>query len=450
MEYEEHESPSIYVRFPLSGDFDDLLPKLAGKKVSVVIWTTTPWTLPANLAIALHENYDYVVIPYQSEFFIVAKQLAHSFSKLLGVEEPEPVYRFSGKKLEKRLCRHPFLPRDSLIVLSDHVSIDTGTGCVHIAPGHGDEDYEVGRHYQLATLTPVDHEGRFTEEAGVAEWKGLKVLEADPKILKTLRANGSLLAEDKIRHMYPHCWRCKNPVIFRATEQWFLSLEKNHLRVKALDAVRRVQWIPVWGRERIYGMVEKRPDWCLSRQRSWGVPIIAFRCRQCNYLHLDGEVINQIADLFEKEGSDVWFAASPESLLPKGFVCPDCKSNQWVKEEDILDVWFDSGVSFAAVLEKNKDLGFPADLYLEGSDQHRGWFHASLLASIGTRDKAPYRIVLTHGFVVDSQGKKNPKHLPIHSRQFVRFRPGYNDAIDGGPEASGFAGAERNRHMGAP
>jgi isoleucyl-tRNA synthetase len=417
VEYEEHESPSVYVRFPLQGDFGDIFPKLAGQKISIVIWTTTPWTLPANLAVALHENYDYVVIPYPSsaggpaasEFFLIAKQRLTSFSEMLGIEEPEPLYRLSGKKLENRPCRHPFLARDSKIVLSDHVSMDTGTGCVHIAPGHGEEDYHVGRVYGLKTLTPVDHEGRFTEEVGMEQWKGLKVLEANPKILEELRRSGNLLRDERIRHMYPHCWRCKNPVIFRATEQWFLSLEKNHLRVKALDAIRRIQWIPPWGRERIYGMVEKRPDWCLSRQRSWGVPIVAFRCRKCNYLHLDSRLIGEIANRFEKDGSDLWFAEPPEKLLPPGFVCPECKGTEWAKEEDILDVWFDSGVSFAAVLEKNRELAFPADLYLEGSDQHRGWFHSSLLASIGTRGKSPYKTVLTHGFVVDSEGKKYSK-----------------------------------------
>lgn len=412
-EYEEKESTSIYVRFPVISDLQELSPNLKGKKVAIVIWTTTPWTLPANLAVAIHENYDYVMIPYthenETEYFIVAKQLVPSFSKILQIEEPEALHRFSGKKLEKLVVQHPFLARTSKIVLSEHVTIDTGTGCVHIAPGHGEEDYEVGLRYKLPILTPVDHAGRLTAEAGVPEWVGLKVLEANPKIVERLREKKALLFEEKIRHMYPHCWRCKNPLIFRATEQWFLSLTHNDLRSKALDSIRRTQWIPHWGRERIYGMVEKRPDWCLSRQRSWGVPIIAFRCDNCSHILLDSDLIDHIANLFDTEGSDVWFAKSPEELLPKDYSCPQCQSKKWIKEENILDVWFDSAVSFVAVLEKRSQLKFPADLYLEGSDQHRGWFHASLLACVGTRSKAPYESVLTHGFVVDNHGKKYSK-----------------------------------------
>lgn len=414
VEYEEHESPSVYVKFPITSSLKELFPKLPdlSKKVSIVIWTTTPWTLPANLAVALHESYDYVVIPYQDEYLIVAKQLLSVFCKAMGLEkEPEPLERFSGKKLEKKQAQHPFLPRPSLIVLSSHVTLDTGTGCVHIAPGHGEEDHEVGLRYQLAILTPVDSAGRFTSEAGIAEWTGLKVLESNLLVIEKLKSTSSLLKEEKIRHMYPHCWRCKKPLIFRATAQWFLSLSKNDLKTKALDAIRRVQWIPHWGRDRIYGMVENRPDWCLSRQRSWGVPIIAFRCGSCDHLLLDANRIQNMANRFEKEGSDIWFSETPETLLPAGTQCEKCHATQWIKEEDILDVWFDSGVSFAAVLEKNKDLNFPADLYLEGSDQHRGWFHASLLASVGTRGKAPYQSVLTHGFVVDSQGKKYSKSV---------------------------------------
>ncbi len=412
-EYEEKESTSIYVRFPIISNLEGLSPSLKGKKVSIVIWTTTPWTLPANLAVAVHENYDYVIIPYthekETEYFIVAKQLVPSFSKILQREEPEALQRFSGKKLENLVAQHPFLPRTSKVVLSEHVTMDTGTGCVHIAPGHGEEDYEVGLRYKLEILTPVDHAGRLTAEAGDPEWTGLKVLEANPKIVERLKEKAALLFEEKIRHMYPHCWRCKNPLIFRATEQWFLSLAKNDLRSKALDSIRRTEWIPHWGRERIYGMIEKRPDWCLSRQRSWGVPIIAFRCDSCSYLLLDSDLIDRIASLFDTEGSDVWFSKSPEELLPKNYSCPECQNKKWIKEENILDVWFDSGVSFAAVLEKRGLLKFPADLYLEGSDQHRGWFHASLLASVGTRSKAPYKSVLTHGFVVDNQGKKYSK-----------------------------------------
>ncbi len=411
-EYEEKESPSIYVRFELP-DAKNIFPKIKAAKVSIVIWTTTPWTLPANLAVALHENYDYVVVPVKDEFFIVAKQLLGSFSRTLGLDkEPEPVERFSGKRLENQMCQHPFLNRSSKIVLSDHVTMDTGTGCVHIAPGHGEDDYAVGLKYGLEILSPVNHEGRFTAEVGVEEWVGLKVLdskEANPKVLEKLQQKGTLLRHDKMTHMYPHCWRCKKPLLFRATEQYFLSLEKNDLRTKALDAIRRVQWIPPWGRERIYGMIEKRGDWCLSRQRSWGVPIVSFRCVN-NHILLDADIIDRFADLFEEEGSDIWFDDNRmEDLIPKDVPCVHCGERSWIREIHILDGGFDSGVSFAAVLEKNEGLKSPANLYLEGSDQHRGWFHSSLLASIGTRSKAPYETVLTHGFVVDSQGKKYSK-----------------------------------------
>ncbi len=411
VEHENHTSPSVYVKFPLVQDerFQSLFPKLAGEKVSIVIWTTTPWTLPANLAVAVHTSYDYVAMNVDGEFLIIAKQLASAFCEILEKSETEPAYRVSGEKLEGLSAQHPFLDRTSAIVLADHVTVDTGTGCVHIAPGHGEEDYEVGKKYKLPTLTPVDGEGRYTAECGIEAWKGTKVLEANPTVIALLKEKGALLKEKNIEHMYPHCWRCKKPLIFRATEQWFLSLTKHDIKGKALDAIRRTTWIPHWGRERIYGMVENRPDWCLSRQRSWGVPIMAFRCRECQYLLLDQKLINAIADRFEKEGSDIWFSEPVENLLPAGTQCAQCQSTEWVKEEDILDVWFDSGVSFASVLEKRDDLDFPADLYLEGSDQHRGWFHASLLASVGTRGKAPYKTVLTHGFVVDSHGKKYSK-----------------------------------------
>ncbi|MBI2082829.1 MAG: isoleucine--tRNA ligase [Deltaproteobacteria bacterium] len=434
IEYENRESPSIYVKFPLSEPLDQQIPKLKGLRPSVVIWTTTPWTLPANLAIALHPGYDYVAVPFKGDVVIIAKNLLEPFFQIFGEKVPEPLERFSGKKLEKLTCDHPFLPRKSLLVLSDHVTIDTGTGCVHTAPGHGEEDFVVGKHYGLETLTPVDSAGRFTEECGVPEWVGLKVFEANGKVTEKLKQSGHLLNESKIQHSYPHCWRCKNPVVFRATEQWFLSLETNDLRSKALDAIRRTQWIPKWGRDRIQGMIQNRPDWCLSRQRSWGVPVIAFRCSKCNYLLIDAGLIEQISSRMEKEGSDIWFDEPAEKLLPANTICPNCIKNQmggnrgesgisprlkrgsgsagpseWTKEEDILDVWFDSGVSFAAVLEKDRDLKFPADLYLEGSDQHRGWFHSSLLTSIGTRGRAPYEAVLTHGFVVDGEGRKYSK-----------------------------------------
>lgn len=406
VEYEDHESDSIYVAFEITEDLG--LPKLKGKKVFVVIWTTTPWTIPANLAIALHPNFDYVALEHQDRVYLVAKNLLGEFTKLLGLsEEPTILDRFAPKSLEKKTARHPFLNRTSLLVLSKHVTLDRGTGCVHIAPGHGEEDHQVGLHYGLETFTPVDDAGRFTAAVGVAEWVGKKVHEANPLVIQKLREGGHLVWSGKISHSYPHCWRCKNPVIFRATKQWFLSLEHKDLRGRCLDAIRKVKWIPAWGRDRIYNMVEKRPDWCLSRQRSWGVPIPALHCRSCGQHLLDLKIIEKATELFTQSGADVWFSEPVERFIPPGTPCPSCQKSDWEKEADILDVWFDSGVSYASVLE-NK-LGYPADLYLEGSDQHRGWFHSSLLASMGTRGSPPYQSVLTHGFVVDGEGKKYSK-----------------------------------------
>ncbi len=408
VEYEDHESPSIYVAFSIQQDLE--LPKLAGKDVYVVIWTTTPWTIPANLAIAFHPNFDYVALEHQGKVYVIAKSLVDAFATLLGIKgEPVILDRFSAKKLENKVARHPFLDRDSRLLLSKHVTMERGTGCVHIAPGHGEDDHQVGLAYDLPILTPVDNRGRFTAEVGVPEWVGKNIVEANPLVTERLRTSGHLIHEDKIQHSYPHCWRCKNPVIFRATKQWFVSLSEGDLRARCLDAIRRVNWIPTWGRDRIYNMVEKRPDWCLSRQRSWGVPIPAFQCLACGHHLLEPESIRKIADLFEQEGADAWFAHPIEDFLPNGRTCPSCQGSHWKKEEDILDVWFDSGVSFAAVLEKNSDLEFPAHLYLEGSDQHRGWFHSSLIASLGTRNRPPYQNVLTHGFVVDGTGKKYSK-----------------------------------------
>ncbi len=418
MEYEEKKSPSVFVRFPLKQDaaFQELFPKAVGKDVSVVIWTTTPWTLPANLGVAVHASFDYALMAIAPDTYIVmAKQLAKSLADKLDeataklLNEEEPLYRVSGKKLEGLTANHPFLSREVPVLLSDHVTIDTGTGCVHIAPGHGDEDYDVGRKYGLAILSPVDHTGRYTPEVGIPEWEKLKAFDANPLVIDLLKQKNRLLHQETITHMFPHCWRCKNPLMSRATEQYFLSLSHDDLRAKALDAIRRVKWIPHWGRERIYGMVEKRNDWCLSRQRSWGVPIISFRCTSCQKIHLDADWIDKISDRFDEVGSDLWYDdAQLESLLPP-YACPHCQQKSWAREEHILDVWFDSGVSHAAVLEKRPDLQSPADLYLEGSDQHRGWFHSSLLTSVGTRNRPPYQTVLTHGFVVDSQGKKYSK-----------------------------------------
>jgi len=408
VEYENHSSPSVYVKFKTQG-LDEVFPALKNQKVFFLIWTTTPWTLPANNAIALNKNYTYVLVQQGDEVYIVAEGLLEALRKNLNLEEAKVIERVPAKKLEGLQYQHPFLDRVSQVVMGDHVTLDAGTGCVHIAPGHGQEDYEVGLKYKLEILNPVDHQGKFTNEAGLPELVGERVLEANPKIIEILKSKQALLKQENIEHSYPHCWRCKKPVIFRSTPQWFVSMEKNDLRHKALDLIRRTQWIPAWGRERIYGMVENRPDWCISRQRKWGVPIMSFSCKSCSHDQISQTIINHIADLFEKEGADAYFSKTEKELLPPGTVCEKCGASEFVKNSDILDVWFDSGVSFAAVLEKNPELQFPADIYLEGSDQHRGWFHSSLLAAVGTRGKAPYKAVLTHGFVVDGQGRKYSK-----------------------------------------
>ncbi|MFO1519458.1 MAG: isoleucine--tRNA ligase [bacterium] len=409
VEYEDHESPSVYVKFAVKSDWAPVAPVLKDKKVFFVIWTTTPWTLPANVAIALHKSYTYAAIEAGDEVYIVAEGLLDAVRGALDLNDAKLLDRIPSKKLENFICQHPFLNRESRVVLSDHVTLEQGTGCVHIAPGHGQEDYEVGLHYQLPVINPVDHEGKFTEEVGVTEWVGLHVFKANPLIVDRLKEKGALLKVEVTKHSYPHCWRCKNPVIFRSTPQWFISLQHADLRNRSLDAIRRTQWVPYWGRERIYGMVENRPDWCISRQRTWGVPITAFRCVSCRESWLDAKLIDKVADRFEKEGADAWFNHDVQELLPSGAQCPKCGAKEFEKENDILDVWFDSGVSFAAVLEKNSRLAFPADVYLEGSDQHRGWFHSSLLVAVGTQGQAPYKTVLTHGFVVDGQGRKYSK-----------------------------------------
>ncbi len=410
IEYADETSPSIFVEFEVVDDLGGVNPALAGQKAAVVIWTTTPWTLPANLAVALHPDFVYAAVDVGREhLLILAKELVEQCMATFGYEKYSLVCEFGAAELEKKNCRHPLYDRNSLIILAEHVTLDTGTGCVHTAPGHGREDYEVGLRYGLDVYAPVDQQGRFTEEVG--HFAGQMVFEANAAINARLKELGVLLAEEKIEHSYPHCWRCKRPVIFRATSQWFISMEKNGLRKKALEAIDRVSWIPAWGRERIYGMIENRPDWCVSRQRAWGVPITVFTCAGCGALVIDRQVVKRIYELFLQNGADVWFEKDTRELIPEGLSCPECGGSRLQKETDILDVWFDSGVSHAAVLEARDDLRWPADLYLEGSDQHRGWFHSSLLTAVGTRGQAPYKAVLTHGFVVDAEGKKMSKSL---------------------------------------
>jgi isoleucyl-tRNA synthetase len=411
VEYGDHTSPSIYVRFPLP-ELARRIPAAAGLPAFIVIWTTTPWTIPDNMAVAVHPEATYAAVHAGDSVYVLAKDLLEDCACRFGWEAPRILAEIDGAALEGLVARHPFYDRPSPVVLADYVTLDTGTGCVHTAPGHGREDYETGLRYGLDILSPLDDEARFLPS--VELFGGTHVFAANPQVIEVLRERGHLLAEERITHSYPHCWRCKKPVIFRATTQWFISMEHADLRGKALQAIdSAVRWIPAWGRERIHNMIASRPDWCISRQRLWGVPIIALLCQDCGEAYMDPLWAEGIAERFAQHptGADLWFETPVEELAPQGLTCPHCHGNRWAKEDDILDVWFDSGTSFAAVLEGRPECGFPADLYLEGTDQHRGWFHSSLLASMGTRDTAPYRAVLTHGFVVDGQGRKMSKSI---------------------------------------
>ncbi len=407
VEYEDHVSSSIYVNFPVLSNLPEELSALAGKKVSIIIWTTTPWTLPANKAIALHPDFDYVAAECDGKVFIVAKELLKGFEEVLG-KSCNVLGEFKGVVFDGVECEHPFEDWTSIVRMADFVTLDTGTGCVHIAPGHGQEDYELGLKYGLEVYAPVDSNGNF--ENNVKYFAGKNVSTVNKEIIEKLKELGKLLGEQEISHSYPHCWRCKKPVIFRAEEQWFVSMERGNLRKKALEEIDKVKWIPRWGRDRIYNMVENRPDWCISRQRSWGVPIIAFNCKKCGEVLLDESLIRKVADIFEKEGADIWFEKDADYFLDANVTCPKCGLKEFEKEEDILDVWFDSGVSYS-YLKSRYGYDHPVDMYLEGSDQHRGWFHSSLLASCAAYKRAPYREVLTHGFVVDANGRKMSKSL---------------------------------------
>ena len=410
VEYEDHVAPSIYVRFPMESDLTDKIPETAGKKVYVVIWTTTPWTIPANLALAFHPDFDYALVDVGDDTaYIMAERLAPICLELFGITESKTIARFKGEIMEGQKARHPYIDRESLCVLADYVTLETGTGVVHTAPGHGQDDYNTGLRYGLEALAPVDDHGRFTDE--VEFFAGKFVFDANKDVIAKLAEVGNLLAEKKEEHQYPHCWRCKQPIVFRSTPQWFLSMQTADLRKTALEQIEQVKWVPHWGYQRIHSMMENRPDWCLSRQRSWGIPIIAFYCKDCGEVLLDQKYVDHVADLFKKHTSDVWYDRDAAGLLPEGTVCPKCGSHEIEKETDILDVWFDSGVSHAAVCEPNPLLGWPVDLYLEGSDQHRGWFNSSLLTACASRGVAPYKTVLTHGFVVTGEGKKMSKSL---------------------------------------
>jgi isoleucyl-tRNA synthetase len=410
VEYHNHASPSIYVKFPLADDLSEALPQLAGQeeKISVLIWTTTPWTLPANMAVAFHPEVIYAAVAVGDEIWILAQALLERCFTEFGISAYRTLCTFSARCLEGKKCRHPFMQRDSLIVLADYVTVESGTGCVHTAPGHGTDDYLTGLRYGLEVLSPLDDSGQYTEEAG--KYAGRRIPMVNREINDDMAAAGTLIKESEIDHSYPHCWRCKKPVIYRATKQWFISMEKNDLRQKALEAIKEVAWTPAWGEQRIHGMLEGRPDWCLSRQRSWGVPLTVLTCSSCGEILKNTEVCAEIEKIFSQKGADAWFLHEAQDFVPEGVQC-SCGSNRFEKETDILDVWFDSGVSHAAVVEQRPELQWPADLYLEGSDQHRGWFQSSLLAAVGTRGQAPFKGVLTHGYVVDGKGKKMSKSL---------------------------------------
>jgi isoleucyl-tRNA synthetase len=408
VEYEEQRTPSVYVKFPLVTPHPEVPD---APKQSVVVWTTTPWTLPANLAVAVSPHARYVALDVAGETLFVAEDLIDELVKVARLSTPTVIRRLEGFQLEGFEYKHPWIDRVGKIYAADFVTMDAGTGLVHVAPGHGEEDYDLGKSQGLPIYNPVDDDGRFV--ADVEHFAGLTVWDANRKIIDLLRERGALVAEAPLTHTYPHCWRCKNPTLFRATEQWFVGLDRDGLRARTLEAIRRdVQWIPPWGEERIYNMVAHRPDWTISRQRVWGVPIVAFYCAGCEALLLEQPVIEHVARLFaEGRGIEEWYLRSEAALLPPGLQCSRCGGRDFRKGTDTLDVWFDSGCSHAAVLETRPELRWPAELYLEGSDQHRGWFHSSLLEAMATRGAPPYKAVLTCGFVVDGEGRKMSKSV---------------------------------------
>jgi isoleucyl-tRNA synthetase len=462
VEYHQHASPSVYVKFPLKSDPAQIDPALAGRKVFALIWTTTPWTLPANLGIAVHPDFDYVAVESGDEVYIVAVELLDVITAKCNLVAPRILARFPGSKLDRLEARHPWIDRPSLFMVGEHVTLGgeadaeteldvsgareksatskAGTGLVHTAPGHGHDDFVIGKRYGLEIYCPVDNAGRFTPE--VEHFAGLSVFEANPKIVEFMRERGVLLFSENYDHRYPHCWRCKNPVIFRATPQWFIAMDRSDdeptekdeddrdrsnftsnfvggelldpgsLRGMALrETDERVKWIPAWGRDRMRNMLKGRPDWCVSRQRVWGVPIPAFYCSACNREVIDAAIIRRVADIFEKETADAWYKREASELLPANYKCVNCGTAEFTKETDILDVWFDSGSSSIAVLENRENLRWPADVYIEGGDQFRGWFNSSLMVGLAVHDRAPYDAVLCHGWTLDAQGKAMHKSL---------------------------------------
>jgi isoleucyl-tRNA synthetase len=420
VEYETHTSPSIYVEFPLAAEsaaeLAARIPALAGRGVSVLIWTTTPWTIPSNLAIAFHPEFDYAAYEVDGRAVIVAEALASRVASAAGRTFGPPVARFKGAELERIRFEHPLYARTSLGVLGDYVTLEAGTGAVHTAPGHGADDFNTGIRYGLEIYAPVGPGGHFLDT--VELFGGQRVFDANPKIEEALKERGRLWHRVSFEHQYPHCWRCHNPVIFLATSQWFIrmdgepAIDGRTLRQAGLEAIDRdVRWIPAWGRDRIYNMLVNRPDWCISRQRAWGVPIPAVDCTSCGEALLTPALVERAAGVFDEYGADAWYERPIEEFLPEGFACPRCGSRAFERERDILDVWFDSGSSHEAVLRLRDELTWPADMYLEGSDQHRGWFQSSLLVGLGTRGRPPFRQVLTHGFLIDVDGRKMSKSV---------------------------------------
>src|SRR5215204_7320992 len=467
VEYHQHTSPSVYVKFPLKSDPALIDPALAGRKVFVIIWTTTPWTLPANLGIAVHPDFQYSAFEYGDEVFIVASELVEAVAAKCGLgSDLKVLARFPGAKLDRMEARHPWIDRPSLLMVGEHVTLGgeadaeteldvseaqkksdhkAGTGAVHTAPGHGHDDFVIGKRYGLEIYCPVDNAGRFTPE--VEHFAGQRVFDANDGIVEFMRERGVLLFSEKYEHRYPHCWRCKNPVIFRATPQWFIAMDQAHtdlvekdedgrdrtnftdnlseaasLRGAALEEIERVNWIPAWGVDRMRNMLKGRPDWCVSRQRVWGVSIPVFYCTRCNEAVAEPSVINHVADIFEKESGDAWYTHEAKDLLPPGYTCKGCGAEEWTKETDILDVWFDSGTSSIAVLENREELRWPADVYIEGGDQFRGWFNSSLIIGVAAHDTAPYKTVITHGWTLDAQGRAMHKSLgnAIEPEQLIK------------------------------
>jgi isoleucyl-tRNA synthetase len=414
VEYEMHSSPSIWVRYPLTSDPGKIDPALSGKpNVATIIWTTTPWTLPASMAVTFAPDAQYVALDAGEWIYIVASELAQQTIEKCNLGVVKQVAQFPGSRMEYATFAHPFLDRSVLGVLGDYVTMDTGTGAVHTAPAHGADDFATGVKYQINLHCDVDDAGILHH--GLPEYEGQQVFQANPRIVELLKSRGVLLGLETIEHSYPHCWRCHNPIIFRATEQWFISMEGKlpggTLRSRSLEEIRKVTWDPSWGEERIWNMIAARPDWCLSRQRFWGVPIAMFQCEGCNEFLNDKAVHRSVVALFAREGADSWYRHSAEDILPPGTKCPKCGSARFRKEMDIIDVWFESGSSQAAVLGREPGLPWPADLYLEGGDQHRGWFHSSLLCAVGTKGGAPYRRVATVGWTLDPQGRAMSKSL---------------------------------------